>query len=206
MIYLIGGAPRTGKSIVSNLLMSEVSAPCLSTDVLRTVVHDLLPKEDRAAAFPFGGFTSADELSSMQIKQMVDWQVIEGDSLRKCIDSLVRHQVGVKDNQILEGVHLMPEHVSMLAADSKHAEPVRAVFVFAKDVETQLDMMKKNTSHYDWLCDASDETYLSVANFVVAYGDWVRSECERCDLPFVVRGGDFEKENEEILRVLKEGK
>ncbi|KKW32707.1 MAG: hypothetical protein UY76_C0019G0017 [Candidatus Uhrbacteria bacterium GW2011_GWA2_52_8d] len=49
MIYLIGGAPRTGKSIISTLLMRQLFVSWLSTDVLRTIINDATPSEERAA-------------------------------------------------------------------------------------------------------------------------------------------------------------
>jgi hypothetical protein len=49
---------------------------------------------------------------------------------------------------------------------------------------------------------ASDETYESVARFVIAYGDWVRGECEKYGLSCIVRRGEFESENDDILKTL----
>lgn len=202
MIYLVGGAPRTGKSIISNLLMRQLSVSWLSTDVLRTVINDVTSPEERAAKFPYGGFTSADQLTEMQVKQMVDWQITETNSLQTCINSLIRHQIGVHDNQILEGVHILPQHVRALMDDPACKEQVRAVFIVSEDESTQLEAMRKNASHFDWLMGASDKTYESVAAFVVAYGKWISNECEKYSLPCVVRRGEFDNENGEILKAL----
>lgn len=62
--------------------------------------------------------------------------------------------------------------------------------------------MRKNTSHFDWLTGASDKTFASVAAFVVAYGTWIRKECEKHNLPYIVRRGEFSQENDEILKTL----
>lgn len=202
MIYLIGGAPRTGKSIISNLLMQELSISWLSTDVLRTVIHDVTPAEEQAIKFPYGGFTSADQLTEMQVKQMVDWQITETNSLQTCINSLIRHQIDVRDNQILEGVHLSPQHIRMLMDNPLFKDQIRSVFIISTDESIQLESMRKNTSHFDWLAGASDEAFESVANFVVAYGKWIQKECERYNLPYVVRKGKFNEENQEILKSL----
>jgi len=202
MIYLIGGAPRTGKSIISNLLMRELSVPWLSTDVLRTVIHDVTLPEEQTKKFPYGGFTSADQLTEMQVNQMVDWQITETNSLQTCIDSLIRHQICVRDGQILEGVHLSPQHVRMLMDDPTCKDQIRTVFIVSNDESTQLEAMRKNTSHFDWLAGASNETFESVAAFVVAYGKWIREECEKYGLPYVVRKGEFNEENGDILKAL----
>lgn len=202
MIYLIGGAPRTGKSNISNLLMRELSVPWLSTDVLRTVIHDVTPPEEQAAKFPYGGITSADQLTEMQVKQMVDWQITETNSLQTCIDSLIRHQIGVRDSQTLEGVHILPRHVRALVDDPTCRDQIRVVFIVSEDESTQLEAMRKNNSHFDWLTGASDKAYASVAAFVVAYGKWIRGECEKYGISYVVRKGEFDSENNEILKIL----
>lgn len=203
MFYFIGGAPRVGKSIIANWLMRELSIPWLSTDVLRTVIHDVTPAEQQMGKFPYKGFTSADQLSEMELAQMVEWQVTEANSLQVCIDSLTRHQIGVRDNQILEGVHILPQRVHALMNDPACKDQIRAVFVVAENEKSQLEAMRKNASHFDWLSGASDATYESVAAFVVAYGSWIRKECEKYDIPCVIRREDFEKENGEILDTLK---
>ena len=203
MIYLIGGAPRTGKSIVSNLLMRELSIPWLSTDVLRTVVHDVTPTlQEQAVKFPYRGFTSVDQLTQMQVKQMVDWQIVETNSLQTCINSLIRHQIGVHDNQILEGVHILPQQVRTLMDDSTCKGQIRAVFIVSDDISIQVEAMRRNTSHFDWMEGASEKAFESVANFVIAYGKWIRAECEKYSLTCVVRQGDFDRENSEILKTL----
>ena len=202
MIYLIGGAPRTGKSIISNLLMRELSIPWLSSDVLRTVIHDVTPLQEQAVKFPYGGFTSADQLTQMQVKQMVDWQITETNSLQTCINSFIRHQIGVRDNQILEGVHILPQQVRTLMDDPTCKNQIRAVFIVSDDTSIQVEAMRRNTSHFDRLEGASEETSKSVANFVIAYGKWIRAECEKYRLMCVVRQGNFEHENSEILKIL----
>ncbi len=203
MIYLIGGAPRTGKSIVSSLLMREVSIPWLSTDALSTVVHDLTPIAERAEKFPYKGFTSVDQLSESEIQQKVDWQITEANSLQICINSLVRHQIGVRDNQILEGVHILPQQVRTLMDDPATKDQIRAVFLICEDEAIQLAVMRQNTSHFDWLSGASDETFKSVADFVVAYGQWLKAECDKYRIPYIIRRGEFQAENEKITGLLQ---
>ncbi|KKW32708.1 MAG: hypothetical protein UY76_C0019G0018 [Candidatus Uhrbacteria bacterium GW2011_GWA2_52_8d] len=133
---------------------------------------------------------------------MVDWQITETNSLQTCINSLIRHQIGVHDNQILEGAHILPQHVRALMNDPACKEQFRVVFIVSEDQSTQLEAMRKNASHFDWLMGASDKTYESVAAFVVAYGKWIKKECDEYHLPYIVRQGSFNQENDAILKVL----
>lgn len=200
-IYIVGGAPRTGKSIIARRLMNSLSVPWVSTDAFRAVAQRMSPPEERAIKFPFGGFTSADQLNDMAIKQMLEWQITEGESLHLFLRSFIDYQLGVLDNYIIEGVHFLPEHVRQFLDSNEHND-IKAVFIVSTNIDEQLKSMRKNTSHFDWLTNASDETFLSVAKFVTEYGKWLKAECQKYQLPYVERKGLFEEENTEILTAL----
>lgn len=202
MLYLIAGAPRTGKSILSRMLMDKLGVPWLSTDVMRSVIRDVTPEGERAQKFPFTGFTSNDQLSSVELQNMVQWQITEAESLQVAIESFSKHQLGVRDPQILEGVHLLPKHVRAFLDSKDKNDVIRTVFVLSLDKEKQLQSMKSNTSHFDWLSGASENTFDAVAQFVVAYSQWLKQECDKYQLPYVLREGDFEAENAEILEMI----
>src|SRR6266498_1745724 len=44
ILYLVGGAPRVGKSSLAHRLLAVDGIPWLSTDVLRTVLRRVLPE------------------------------------------------------------------------------------------------------------------------------------------------------------------
>jgi adenylate kinase family enzyme len=52
MIYLIGGSPSSGKSILSKQLSKKLNIPYLSTDNIRPIVLAYLKGEERAKKFP----------------------------------------------------------------------------------------------------------------------------------------------------------
>lgn len=203
MIYLIGGAPRAGKSIISRQLMQELSVPWVSTDAFRTVANSLLSPEEQKIRFPYVGFTSVDQLSDIDLAQMIGWQITEGESLQKFIRSFVGHQIGVMDSQIIEGVHFLPQTVRQLIDEPAFKDQIKTLHIVVTDIDIQLAAMRKNASHFDWLSGASGKTYEAVAHFVVAYGKWIKDECEKYQLPCIERKGQFEEENIEILNILK---
>ena len=53
MIYLIGGAPRGGKSILSRKLSKTLNVPYISTDNLRLAVLPYFKGKDKDKNFPF---------------------------------------------------------------------------------------------------------------------------------------------------------
>ena len=52
MIYLIGGSPRCGKTILANKIAREKRISLVSTDALRQVVLNTIPKSTIKKKFP----------------------------------------------------------------------------------------------------------------------------------------------------------
>ena len=52
IIYLVGGAPRVGKSALAQRLLAADGIPRLPTDVIRTVVRRVAPDVDAADQDP----------------------------------------------------------------------------------------------------------------------------------------------------------
>ena len=52
ILYLVGGAPRVGKSVLAQRLLETEGIPWLPTDVVRTVLRRVLPELDAADQDP----------------------------------------------------------------------------------------------------------------------------------------------------------
>jgi hypothetical protein len=202
MIILIGGSPRTGKSTVSKRLMKQLGLPWVSTDAFGSVASRLLPPAERAVKFPYKGFTSAEQMSEMASEQRLAWQITEAESTKDFVRYFIDFQAGVGEGVIVEGVHLLPSHVREMMADENLRDKLRVTFVLTVDPQVQLAAMKASQSPNDWLSGASDETYRAVADLAVRYSQWLRAECDRYGLPYVLRQGDFAAENERLIASL----
>ena len=53
MIYLIGGAPRCGKTILSKQIAQQKNIPWISTDMIRSIVLACTPKAQMNKKFPY---------------------------------------------------------------------------------------------------------------------------------------------------------
>lgn len=104
MIYLIGGAPRAGKSILGQRLAAEWGIGWVATDVLRSLL------KDESVA---GWNASAEAISAT-----AEWFFPHLQRFIWGISSLA-------DDYLIEGVHLLPKQTVALASQYQ----VRALFL-----------------------------------------------------------------------------
>jgi 2-phosphoglycerate kinase len=108
-LYLVGGAPRVGKSSLAQRLLAIDAIPFLPTDVLRTVLRRVLPELDALDQDPVDAWRLA-EFMYPHIEQAAEVCVEEA----ACF--------------LLEGFDLAPTHVARLQAALVQTE-VRGCFL-----------------------------------------------------------------------------
>lgn len=104
MIYLIGGAPRAGKSVLGQRVAAHLNIGWVPTDVLRSVLK--ADADESWDATPEGITTSA------------EWFFPHLERFLRGIGALA-------DDYLVEGVHFLPHHVAELAKSFA----IRSVFL-----------------------------------------------------------------------------
>lgn len=204
MIYLIGGAPRLGKSIVAKRLMAKLVVSWMSTDALRDVLYETADPERRTALFPFAEDFSADRWLRRTTEEILKDQWHEGESMSKAIRAFVEHQADANEPFILEGVHILPELVGELQKDPKLNGQVRAMFIAGTDASVVQEGLRANKSPSDWLRGASDDVRKAVVSFAVAFSEKVEAEATRFGLPIFERTRNFDADMEAVINTLVE--
>jgi hypothetical protein len=108
-LYLVGGAPRVGKSSLAQRLLELDQIPFLPTDVLRTVLRRVLPELDAIDQDPVDASLLA-EVMYPHIEQAAEVCTEEADCF------------------LIEGFDLAPSHVARLQAALGQAE-IRGCFL-----------------------------------------------------------------------------
>jgi hypothetical protein len=108
-LYLVGGAPRVGKSSLAQRLLQTDGIPFLPTDVLRTVLRRVLPELDAIDQDPVDALLLA-EVMYPHIEQAAEVCVEEAECF------------------LIEGFELSPSYVARLQAALGQAE-VRGCFL-----------------------------------------------------------------------------
>lgn len=179
MIYLIGGAPRAGKSLLGQQLAAEQGLNWTSTDMLWRVLE--------AAGV-------------MDAKKEWDASPEAITAVADCFYPYLEHFLAgassLTDSYIIDGVDFLPAHVDKLAAQF----PVRAIFLGCTDMTlAKLDLHPGRTPGYASLPEAQRR---QIAADVPRWSAFVQGEAEKHGYPFVDTSGDFHARLKEARRLL----
>ncbi len=180
MIYLIGGAPRCGKTTTAKALSKELGVPWISTDTLESVVAQYVPDSESDALFPktkMRRATNRDNdlmYSTFSPAEIADAYHVQGKSLWPAIIAFAQQESLYDHHYIFEGHHIHPELVSKLVGCAN----IRALFVGQSDLPTTIADITENKSPNDWIRheSTSAETISKIAEMITLFSATLESE------------------------------
>lgn len=157
MIYLIGGSPRGGKSILSKKLSKTLNIPYISTDNLMLVVLPYFKGKERYKNFPnlkMFDLTAIDKFFQLYSGQeMLKADIKEAKSIWPGIKSLIDHLITCKVDYIIEGVHLLPSLVKQFKSDKN----IKIAFLVKLDKEKIYQGLIQNKDNNDWITSSTKD-------------------------------------------------
>lgn len=179
MIYLIGGAPRTGKSILSQRVSVKMKSGWISTDLLEELLR---VSKAEGAKYEWGASPAA-------IEAAAEWFFPYLERFTWGIASLA-------DNYVIEGVDFMPEQVARLSTQYQ----IRALFLGCSSITLeQLDQFPGRSRGYSFLPEAMKR---QIVQDVPLWSKFIRKEAERFSYPYIDTSGDFPSRLEEAEKIL----
>lgn len=204
MIYLIGGAPRLGKSVLAKALMMRTGTPWLSSDALSSACYQMIQKEERDRLFPYEGAEDSDKVYKKSIAATVRDQLIESRSMRRGVYACLQQHLDTGNPFILEGVHLLPKDVAVfIQRNSAQKKNIRVLYLVDSDPKNVLRGLLANTDPHDWLKGAKPKTYEKVAEFIVALNEYIQKEAKKYRLPIFMRTSHFQKDLRTCITMLR---
>ncbi len=164
MLYMIGGAPRSGKTTLARRMLAEHGVPYFSID---TLIASL------ASAEPELGM----RVSDPALKRMeVVWPTI-----RKIASDVLESG----DDFLLEGDVLLPKH--LIEFDHSTHAGIKACFIGYADVDPvkKLRAIREHASDgIDWTEELDDARLLSLIGELRTFSDYLRRECCHYKIPY----------------------
>jgi 2-phosphoglycerate kinase len=184
MIYLIGGSPRGGKSILSRKLSKTLSVPYISTDNLRLVILPYFKGKEKDKNFPYIKMFDLANIDKFFLRysgqEMLRADIKEAKSIWPGVKSLIDHLLAYKMDYIIEGVHLLPNFVK----EYKDNKNIKIAFLAKLDEEKIYQGLLRNKNNGDWITDnTKDKKVISMAaKSLYYYGKFFLKETKKYGL------------------------
>jgi 2-phosphoglycerate kinase len=170
--YLIGGAPRIGKSTLTMKLLSQRPAYATSTDALTDILRGVVDKRQVPDLFHSSIGDSPAEA--------IEWQIKENRIVWAAALDFIHRTIENGFDVIVEGLCVMPETLSQI-----HHDYV-AVFLGNQSDEhfETIKTFAKNNPH-DWLNKHTDTIVNDICLFNQAYSMYIEQEAARYKLAYI---------------------
>lgn len=179
MLYIIGGVPRVGKSIISRRLTKDFGIPCFSTDLLVTVLEQA-PNYKIKHGQPF---------------------ISKAKKLWKFFEPLSTHIIYGGEDYVLEGDGILPMQIFKL--QKKFPKKVKACFIgIRKENKNEKFKIIRQWEHLpggDWTKRYPDKDLLKIINKMIITSTYLQKECMKYELPYFEE--KFDALYEEVKKV-----
>jgi hypothetical protein len=171
MIYLIGGAARSGKTWIARRLLEEGGIPCFCLDYFVSALDQGAPELGIEAESP---------------------NMIRARKLWPRLVPMLRNIVEVEPQYTVEGDTLWPAGVKALFQE--YPGQVRACFIgYAGSTPARklAEIRGFGGGVNNWLLEHPDEYILDLAREMIGYSRFVQEECAALDIPYFDVSEDF---------------
>ncbi len=186
MIYLLGGPPRVGKSIIAGEIRQSHAVSVVSTDSLGAVLESVLSPEAAPDLFVFGRFNEMPEAERVKFinkdpAELIDYVRKESQVVWKAVEAFIRRENNEGRDVLIEGVAVLPEFVGRLE-DIPH----RVVFIGNQGENTKENLKKSaDENEHDWMRGASDPYLGAYAVFVKRMSAFIEQEARKVGFEYI---------------------
>lgn len=149
MIYLIGGSPRSGKSILSRKLSRKLNIPHIATDDIIPIVIPYFKKNELDKKFPIYTMDIKELMKKHTGKERLKFDIREAKSIWPGVKYLISYLMECKMDYIIEGVHLLPKLIKEFGANSN----IKIIFLTKLDEDKIFRGILNNKKNRDWVLD-----------------------------------------------------
>ena len=209
MIYLIGGPPRCGKTVIAKDLAGTTGFSWCPTDYLGSVVSQYIAEDEYPARFPLGHLRRVQERSNDRLysqhtaNEIIGLYQTQAQTVWAGLRAFLEYAAVTKQDFVLDGYQIQPRLIHSLSRHELYAD-IRAVFIYRTDERAILEGFQHGGSPDDWVArNTEDEKTLpKVARMVIEYGKHFHSEAEKYSFRSFDMDVGFEKQKEAVFAYL----
>jgi 2-phosphoglycerate kinase len=210
MLYLIGGAPRCGKTTVARQLAQVLCCSRVPTDYLGTAFTNYIPETELAQRYPpwntatvderYARYTIAEIVANYRTKAATVWPGLRDFLAYALYD---RHEM------VIEGYHLEPAFIYELRTTFPQF-PLTAVFLYRTQYDRLQADLQQSSCPQDWVLRSATDpvTFSRIAAMICVYSNFILAEANTYGLPTLTmdHGMDqpFEQRSAEVAAYIQQ--
>ncbi len=171
MLYIVGGAPRAGKSILARRMLDERKVAYFPTDILMMGLAKAMPALDLKPS------------DSAKKRAPIMWPTLRGMAVPILENG---------EEYLIEGDVLMPAHVVELR--ERFGAAIKSCFLGYANVDSRTkvrDIRRHAAESRDWTNDCDDSHLLRIVEEFKSLSEQLRIECAECELAYFDGSTDF---------------
>lgn len=177
MIYLIGGAIRTGKSNLAHKILKDKKISVISTDVIIGLLMDYVKPQDTSDARTY--IVKKAENFFPHLKKMIKINTV----------------LGIQDI-VYEGDIILPEYVATLSNEYTF----KACFLGFSNIT--VDMLKKHVGNHKWLDELTEEKINDLPKRIINDSKYIELACRKYGFKYFDLAFGYDKEHELAYKYL----
>ena len=204
MIYLLGGPPRVGKSIIASEIQQQHAVSVISTDTLGAVLEHVLRPEEAPDLFVFAKFNEMSmgervKVITQEPAALIDYVRRESQVVWQAVNAFIRREHAERRTALIEGVAVLPE-LMLQIADIPH----RVVFIGNQGANHQENLKKSAAENeHDWLRNVSDQYICAFAIYVKQMSAYIEAEAKKYGFEYIEMDNElFGNVTAEVMRSL----
>lgn len=176
-ITLIGGAPVTGKTTISQTIAKEEGGVQVSSDSVRSWMKYMVSAHDYPGLFYEDDMTAEEFYAKYTTAQsVVDGEIAEGIQVQRGIRALLNSSVGW-DHIILEGIAITPDFMHEIIAKYTDLE-VRAIILVDED-EGRIHRRISSRGLWGPLDTYPASLIPTEVEWVILYNQWFKEQAKQ---------------------------
>jgi 2-phosphoglycerate kinase len=207
MIYVVGGPPRTGKTILAAALAQRTSCPYFSIDHIAQVIVPYIHEQDYAVRLPLRVARQETHYSNDSFyekyspEESVDLYLRQAETYWPGVENFIKYALEDDHDLVIEGWQILPNRLRRVI--DPHAR-ARTVFLYKKGEFEIAASLRSHVAKNDWVIKNTEkeETFDAIAKMISVFGAVIEREAASSGFRAINTDREFETTIKQTLEFL----
>ncbi|MFH0820235.1 MAG: AAA family ATPase [Candidatus Peregrinibacteria bacterium] len=209
MIYLVGGPPRCGKTMLAKVMSRHWGIPWISCDTLQVITGKYMTSKQWRKTHPYSLLRNKLKTNDAFYAQLSPQKIVsvlrrQAKPTFPAIDMASICEIADGNSYIIEGYHIEPSFAYKLIKKYGRKN-IKAIFLTKHNAERFAVDVHKSTTPNDWLIVGTRKpiTFLKVGQMVALYSRYFEKEAKKYKFKVLNMDQNFKKQLSVAVKYLQ---